>query len=390
MGIVNAAAAQAAPNAASGGVPVYNSTAVAVQMGDAVNQPNYQSLEGVRFDTFGTQIDVQSGQYWHVARFDMHNAAQYAIRVRNVVHNDAGDGNITGGTIYADGSIGVDGIRVESGGGLKIKGTKVLQFQRAVALQVADGPGTSDLLIDSSNSFENQTSGYCVRLGRANPAGTANWLNIRVEAQCVGGTEVYAGVSRVQLGGIMSFATYGYRIAGGDTVTIMDGATVFGAGAACVDVADPATNVQVGQVNRTSSPAVVVDERTTGAGPVRREHTRPLNLAQSASYTPIYRIDMPGFRGARVTLQIEGTIANKGVVNSIVDDTLSHNGTSVVVGTATPAVTAGYGVDVQFDTTSVPGSVIVGVRPNAAVGGGALTGSASIKVEGKSLYFKVL
>lgn len=379
--------------------PVASSSATAVQMGDAVSQPNSQSVEGIHVEGYQTQIDVQSGQYWHVTRFDLHNAGQCAFRLRNIPNHDAGDGNITGGTAYADSPVGDTGAAycIASGGGLKIKGTKVLQFGHAVDLLVVDGPGTSDLLVDASNSFENQVSGYASRYGRAGTNGI--WHNIRDEAQSVGGVEVYDGVDRVQIGGNRSYAPNGVKIAGGDNVTVLDGTAVHAAGTACVDIQDPATNVQVGQVNCTASPAIVLDERTTGAGQVRREHTRPIALAANAgsgpgnAYVPLYRIELPVSRGARVWVQVEGSLASKGAVNTLLDYTLTRNAVAVTaapVNAGNPVVTAGYGVDVQFDTTTVVGAVIVGVRNNAAAGGGALTGSVSIRVEGKSTYFKVL
>ena len=382
------------------GTTAAGSTASAVQMGGPGTNPVGQAIEDVAITGFGTQIDVQSGQWWHIARFDLHNPNRYAVRVRNLYNADSGDGIIDGGVIRADTSLCgtgcVTAVRYESGGGLKMRSTKVLQFQHAFDLEVADGAITSDLDIDGSNSFENQT-GTAVMLGQLGPAKTGTFAHVRVSPQVSNGQlTIGAGITDALLGGIYNQVGTAITINGGDGIRVSPDLIVRNASVAGVAVNDPAINVSVPSFRCTGCAAQVVDGRTSGAGPVERQDTRPISLAQSSSYTPLYEVDVPASRGARISVQVEGTLAGAGSVNTqsvntLLDVLVANSGSGIAIPATVSNVQAGQAaVDIQFDTTTVADAVRVGVRPNAAAGGGTLNGSVSVRVDGKSTYFKAL
>lgn len=370
-------------------------SAVAIQLADGVQNPRGQMVDHVAIRNFRDQVDVQSGEFWSLTHFDMYRAKRYGLRVRNGFHPDSGDGSVVAGSIYTDAVAGGDaGIRHESGGGLKVSTTKILQFARGVDLAIADNSETSDLFLDDSVSIEGQYQ-TAVSLGRFNTtrSGSGTFYNIKINAQIAASptaVAVHAGIANAVISPLVRSAGYGIVIDGGDNITVPDGTVMEQVGSAAVAVNDPATNISIGKINCTTCAAITNDNRVTGAGPMVRHETRPLNLQQSAIYKNFFQVDIPAFRGARISVQVEGVLQNVGAVNKLIDVIASNTGRAVAAPTPVSTAAVGAAVDVQFDVTSTPGSVKIGVRPNAAAGGGPLQGSITINVDGKSTLFKLL
>lgn len=368
-------------------------TAVAIQLADGVQNPRGQMVDHVAVRDFRDQVDIQSGEFWSFTHFDLYRAKRYGVRIRNGYNVDSGDGSIVAGAIYTDFVAGgAAAIRHESGGGLKVSATKILQFARGVDLAIADNGETSDLFLDDSVSIENQYE-TAVSLGRISPTGNGKFYNIKINAQIAGAptaVAVHAGISNAVISPLVRSTGYGIIIDGGDNITVPDGTVMEQVGSAAVAVSDPATNVSIGKINCTTCVAITSDNRVIGAGPMVRSETRPINLPQSASYTSLFQITIPAFRGTRISVQVEGILQSVGAVNKFVDVLASNTGSAVAVPTTISTASAGAAVDIQFDVASAVGSVKIGVRPNAAAGGGNLQGSVTIKVDGKSALFKLL
>ncbi|KQS85753.1 hypothetical protein ASG32_17840 [Methylobacterium sp. Leaf361] len=400
-------------------------TAVAVQMADGISNPRGQMVERIKAEGFQDQIDIQSGEFWTADNLDLHNAARYAMRVRNGFHADSGDGVIANSVLYADDPIGDTAIRQESGGGLRLVGVKTLQFNRSFVLAIADGGGTSNLMIDGSNSFENPRSSEAIKLGRIEGGTTGKVGNISIEAQVTGSIGVYPGVENVRLApitrdtnyGIMAQVTgsigvypgvenvrlapitrdtnYGIIIAGGDNISVLPGTSLLRILQQGVVIQDPATNVRVGDFLCAGCKTKVADQRVTGAGRIAIAEQRPISLptpASSAAFVPFYEIALAPYRGLRLSVEVEGLMQNVGAVNSVADVLMIHNGTTVSAPTPVAAQKdAGAApVELQFDTTTTPGAVRVGARVPATYSGGSLAGSITLKVDGRIASFKEL
>ncbi|KQU30251.1 hypothetical protein ASG63_17425 [Methylobacterium sp. Leaf94] len=367
--------------------------AVAIQMADGIQNPRGQMVDHVAIRDFRDQVDIQSGEFWSFTHFDLYRAKRYGMRIRNGFNVDSGDGSIVAGTIYTDLVAGGDAaIRHESGGGLKVSATKILQFARGVDLAIANDSETSDLFLDDSVSIEGQYD-TAVSLGRISPTGNGKFYNIRINAQIAAtpvSVAVHAGISNAVIGPIVRSTGYGVIIDGGDNITVPDGTVMEQVGSAAVAVNDPATNVSVGKVNCTTCVAITNDNRNTGAGPMTRYETLPINLPQSTSYKDIAQIDIPPLRGARISVQVEGVLQTVGNVNRFIDTLASNTGSAVSIPASLVDSSIGSQVDLRFDVGTVPGSVRIGVRPNAAAGGGNLQGSITIRVDGKTTRFKLL
>ncbi|KQS81677.1 hypothetical protein ASG32_02700 [Methylobacterium sp. Leaf361] len=266
-------------------------------------------VERIKAEGFQDQIDIQSGEFWTADNLDLHNAARYAMRVRNGFHADSGDGVIANSVLYADGPIGDTAIRQESGGGLRLVGVKTLQFNRSFVLAIADGGGTSNLMIDGSNSFENPRSSEAIKLGRIEGGTTGKVGNISIEAQVTGSIGVYPGVENVRLAPITRDTNYGIIIAGGDNISVLPGTSLLRILQQGVVIQDPATNVRIDDFLCAGCKTKVADQRVTGAGRIAIAEQRPISLptpASSAAFVPFYEIALAPYRGLRLSVEVEG------------------------------------------------------------------------------------
>lgn len=373
--------------------PVSNSTAVAVQLADGLQNPRGQMVDHVRAVGFQDQLDVQSGEFWSATYLDFYNATRYGVRIRNGVHPDSGDGVIAASTIYADAPIGDTAIRIESGGGLKVIATKTLQFNHSLVLAVADGANTSILMVDGSNSFENPYSSEAVHLGRIEGGTTGLYGHINIQAQLTGAVGVYPGVENVVLGTLTRNAPYGIVIQGGDNINVLPGTTFKGVDQALV-IQDPATNVNVGNFLCGGCRIKILDQRTSGTGRIDIDEVRPLNLPapfSSAAFTVPFEVQLAPARGLLLHVEVEGLMSNAGPVNTVADVLFSHNGNGVLAPVPVhPQVDSAIPIKLQYDTTSVPGSVRVGIRVPSAYTTSTMFGSVTLKADGRVNSLKVL
>ena len=410
-------------------------SAIALQLGEkqepdgstAVDAAS-QALDSIRTEGFGTAIDVQSGTFWHISHFDVHGAAQYGIRVRNFNYPDSGDGAIETGTIY---SSGIDGIRYEFGGGLKVGFTKILGGPHAFELAVPDSLtltargsstptvipiNTSDLFIPLGNSFENQTAGTVV-LGCNGPNGVANPNGVAgkptggvfngslfdmqeaappgTAALATTGVIVNGCVQGVDIeGGYGGFAG-AINILGGSYITAhprgIGGSLGYG-----VSIADGVVGVSVPYLppvtfNKAMGSGYynLIDNRSQPDGITDRQDVRVVDVPQSATATALYAIGIQPFTGARVTVEVEGIISNVGAVNTISDVLLTNTGGGVVAPTVLPtSVNAASSITVSY---AISGSTVsIGLIANNGGNASDFTGTFSIKVGGHtSSYLKL-
>lgn len=369
---------------------VSNSTAVAIQLADGVQNPRGQMVDHVRAVGFQDQLDIQSGEFWSATNLDFYNATRYGARIRNGYNVDSGDGVIANSAIYADNPIGVSGIRLESGGGLKVSTTKILQFATGADFAMADGAVTSDVFLDDTVSIEGQYN-TGVSLGRISGGTTGSLINIKVNAQIAGpptGIAIHDGVGNVSLAPIITSVSYGTVIDGGYNIALADGTPMQNVGVSAVTLQGTPSNVRIGRLNCTNCVAINQDQRaTTAAGPIDRSDMRPLTLAGGATAS-LYSLAIPAYHGARVVVQVEGVLNNVGVVNSL-RDSLATNGGSAVAMTSLNSTDAGTPMTVTFDTATTAGTVLVKVTNPNATAANNFIGSVSVRIDGKSSAFAI-
>lgn len=357
-------------------------SAVAVQLGDgAGSNPSGQALDFVHMVGFSTQLDIQSGQFWHLDHFDLYNAQQFAVRIRNLTNSDSGDGVINGGVMRADGTIGQSAIRYESGGGLKLFGTKILQFGTAFDLRVADGANTQNLTIDGTNSFENQ-SVEAVHLGRLGTTGI--FRNIKAHPQVDGGKSyVGAGLSGVVIGGIYDHASYAWNIAGGDNIVYDPTTVAKNMSVAAVVVNDPATHVKLPQsIACVTCGSLFADNRFSGVTSTTDEQL--VDVTSNSVATPVYDIFPTNFGGTIIQVDVSGIVQNGGVTSMRqVRQVLNTGFSNLVLSTAGTDASAGVPIQVNYDLTTVPGAVRVSVQRRTDYGGTEFQGVVRVNVVGK-------
>ena len=334
----------------------------------AVN-PAGQTVDTIRVEGFGTSVDVQSGQFWTVANSGLHGPGLYGIRARNFNYPDSGDGTVSNDVIY---SHGIDGVRYEFGGGLKMLSTKILGGPHAFELAVPDSliytvrgassptvtqVNTSDIFIPLTNSFENQTAGAVV-LGCNGPNGAANpnalTTNSDGSARAIGG--VFNGlVFDMQLaappngqaasgfvsngcvqgadvgGGYGGFGSGAININGGSGYNIhprgMNGLTGPGLTIAAGILNTTVPYIPPVNFNKSQGSGYynVTDNRATTDGLIVREDTRYVTVDQGSNYTYLYALGIPTFRGARATVEVEGLVQGVGQINAFLRRTTQQH-----------------------------------------------------------------
>ncbi|KQU17956.1 hypothetical protein ASG63_23760 [Methylobacterium sp. Leaf94] len=366
-----------------------NSLARGVQLSDGSENPRSQRIDNVSITDCYDQVDVQSGEFWSVNNVDLYRARRWGVRIRNATNPDSGDGIVSDSKIYTDVVAGgAAAIRLESGGGLKVSTTKTLQFDRSFDLAVADGADTSILHLADTNSFENPVTGEAVRLGRIEGGTTGTYKNIIVSAQLTGALGVYPGANNVTISTNTSNVPYGVVVQGGNNVNVTPATTLLEVEHGLV-IGDPATNVTVGQFACTACVQTIEDNRTAGQSSVARTESREINISLSTSYKDLYRVDLKMFSGAKIEVSVNGIVQTVGAVNTSTIQ-LATRGATTAAMTQAALTVGGAAVDLRFDTASITGSVVVGIRPNASAGGGNFSGIVTIKVDGRITGFRVL
>lgn len=99
---------------------------------------------------FWANVDIVQGYEWFIGRCQLHDPVKHGIRVRDVDLYDGGDGIIADCSMIAGPThlLPEAMIQWESGGGMKVAGTKIVnrgtaKFQVGINYQVADAVGTS-------------------------------------------------------------------------------------------------------------------------------------------------------------------------------------------------------------------------------------------------------
>lgn len=321
------------------------------------------------------------------------NDYRYGAYIQNVSSPDTNDGTIDG-NIFDTINGGSAAIHYESGGGLRVVNNKFLSHNYAVDLQVVDGANTGVLLINS-NSMEGQTTAS-VRLGKAgttglfgrvvitgneinNPSGDGILFNVgaydlTVSGNFIGGTAGHYGVDCT--------AGCNYAYIGGNQFESIGTA---------VRISPTSLLINVGE-NQYRNVAVPVENNIaadTAQAIVNSTYMNNVKVTSSTTYTNLFQIDMTGYRGCTIGLIIEGIVQGVGQVARYISS-VAHLGGGNCALTNISDTSAATAVDVQFDVTTTPGSIIIGVRRNAAAGGTEFDGPVTLTVGSNVRRVRVL
>jgi len=140
--------------------------------------PSGQESLGDRFDNieiFNAYqcMSIDRANLWTMDRCIFEGAVLDCLVVRNTFNADHGDGSISNST-FGSAPAGA-GIRYNSGGGLKVVNSKIFNCEFGIALNLASGAFTSDLLV-SNASIENVT--YALFFSRLGTIGTFSNIQI--------------------------------------------------------------------------------------------------------------------------------------------------------------------------------------------------------------------
>lgn len=146
-------------------------------------------------DGFYRDFDIVNGYEWYVSRCHFFDPVRDAIRIQDVTLPDGGDGIISDSFIISgpNNLTPNAGIEWNSGGGLKVAGTKIncrgtSQFTVGVDFAIADGATTSVGIVNGC-SIENTTYGVIVQ--NQGPSNTGVFAKIVISSNeffAAGGT----------------------------------------------------------------------------------------------------------------------------------------------------------------------------------------------------------
>jgi len=156
------------------------------------------------FNGFWTNLEFVQGYEWYIDRCHFFDPVTFGIRLRDTDIADAGDGIISNCFIYAGPThlTPTAGIQWESGGGIKVLGTKInrrgttAKFTVGINFQVADGISTSVAVV-TGNSIENTAYGVLVQ-------------------QSAGGTGIFSKIN-ISDNEIMTGSNYGIAVGPANT-----------------------------------------------------------------------------------------------------------------------------------------------------------------------------
>lgn len=364
--------------------------AIHIQSGDA------SMIDNVNINGFWIGIDSSNSYHWTVTGSMIEGHKKYGIRVRSITFPDGGDQGITNCTIQS--TLADAQIRWESGGGTKITSCKLVDGGVGFDAALTDGASTADLQIVNT-SLENFTVAALRYLRLGSTGGVSS--NTITGNQILAAT---AGVAGIIMGdGFFDTTITGNVIKGNSTAVGLEyqggagGGTVTGNEFLSWATGIKNTSTTYGlhvSGNRFGGVANWFEDNSVPGtvNPVvfeYRSKQRVSGLTSTATYTNLWQIDMSTFRSTEVDLFFGLLLNGVSRASRKINVIIGRESGNCIVTTVSDTV-SGAVIDVQFDVTTTAGSVIIGVKRNAAAGGTDLVGPIDIKATGHINKFKPL
>lgn len=354
----------------------------------------FQHIDAVSIVGGYDNIRGDNSYGWVFSRGYNVSPIRHGMFLRSILEPDRGDSSITS-TVFDTGIDSTAAIRYESGGGLKISTTKILDFDYGIDLQVSDGTATSVFTL-AGCSVENQDIA-CIRLGRAGTTGS--YTELLIVGNQINGNVIGDGII---LGtGVEDVTIVGNTIKGplaktGITIGALQRCVIEGNNFRGWDTAivkgNAAPRVIVGTNNYGAATTPLIDDSPQNLpfpGLALRTHVVSMSTTSTTTYTNLYRVELNVYRGAQLDLTIEGLLGNAGNVTRHIRCLVNRDAGNITVTTISDTA-AGVACDVQFDVTTTAGSVILGVRRNAAAGGTQLDATVTLSADGGVRSIRIL
>lgn len=365
--------------------------------GILLNDLDHTTIERCNIHGFYINIDTLKAAYWTIFNNLIYDPVKYNIRVQNTTSADEGDSEIIGNKLFANGNPNIDAhIYQSSSGGLRVIGNKFLYGKIGIQSEIIDGVITSILLINA-NSVELQSVNF-VKVKRLNLTGVIDYIAIT-------GNEFRS--DSIAAGIILDDGTTTCSVTG----NIMHGqntGTAIQVNNSAKDVTIDSNvfkiwsiGIQLNYSNGNNARATIgtnqfadtVTYNYKNIGYIQDTAIENENMTMNnvvatdnVTYQNVYQIDLSTFTGAYVEIDIYGIVTNSGSFTRRITKILNRESSNIVI-TAGADAAAGVAIDVNFDVTTVSGSVIMQVRKSGTTGN-ALNGTAAIKVRGDVVGFK--
>lgn len=376
-------------------------TGIRVTRGDGAH------LARVRTAGFWNNVSFEQSEYATFTDCLFIDPANYGLWTRNLTTGDQGDMSIKGCSFSYSGSVnwtGATAIRWESGGGLKLDNCKVNRgprggvgkFAFGVYLAVADGVSTSVFMF-TGNSFENTTSAGIL----ARPAGTTGSIG----KMAIVGNEFSANGVAIDVEGyspavpFSNLAIDGNVIDGSTNAIYLQNVDGFAIGPNILRVTGNGILIDTGCKNGVVGRQVVLgstsnvvqnnsstlfSDHTTGPVDIDWHDKRNIPLTTSTTvYTQLHSFGVSPYAAGVVEVTLSAIVQGVGSGTKVLrrSFTRGSGGTSSVTTVGTD-VASGANFDVNFDTSSTAGNIVVQIRLNSVTGGTDINGSSTIDIKG--------
>ena|GEM_PF-4450992 len=376
-------------------VTINRTTAAASVTGGAgivLNSGVQAVIERVYLNGWYDNIRNVDAYGWSIRDCFLTNPVRYGIYQQSIAEPDFGDSCLSNCVFDSSqaASYSLAALRIESGGGLKITANKFLHHVRAIDLQVSDGVDTSVLTV-TGNSLEN-FSADGIRLGRI--GSTSSYTDIVIGANQINAASAGSGNGiYIDAGiGLLDITGNTFKGSGSSTAinvnassdSVQIGENVHRYHAVGIAIGVSVYDLQIARQKYNTVTTYVNDGRFLNAGNTDvLEHSYLRNLGSitsAATYTSFYKLTVPAYCGAQLEVWINGLVNGVGAVASYRQVTLVSDGTNITATVNTTRDAAA--LDVQFDTTTAAGSVLIGVRRNSGGGGSNVIGTIEIRARG--------
>ena len=385
------------------------STAPTAGTGIRITKGDCAHLTRVRTAGFWNNISYEQSEYPTITDCLFIDPVNYGLWLRNTVTPDAGDMSILGSVFSFSGSVSrtaAAAIRWESGGGLKMTGCKINmgpgggigKFTYGLNLAAGTNVSTSVFAI-TGNSFENTTAAAI--LARPQDAtgqistisiGNNEFANCGVSIDLEGtsakpfyniaiGANVHQNVTQ---GVVLKYAS-------GAVVSSQKIGAVAGSGGVLIDVGCSSMRVHRQMILGnstgnmiTNNSSVTFSDHTTPPVDIDWHDKRHLPAITSTStYVNLWTVPIAAYATGFIDLKVTALVQGKGSGSITAKRSFirgsSGASTVAIVGTDT---TVGFTFDINFDTTSSVGNIVVQIRLNATTGGTDMNGSATLDMTG--------
>lgn len=306
--------------------------------------------------------------------------------------SDRGDSVVEACTIDTGSGGATYGIFWESGGGLRVLGTKILAHANAIMADIKTGVATQGLYV-SRCSIENFTS-YGIRVKRASGTPTFGFVEIignQLDGTGDGISLESAGVSQAKvLGNNIRVSNTKTGINFGAAVSGVEcsGNSLHGASVGIAIAADAQVTIGLNAYYGCTTNITDASGQDGTFGAVQHLYRVALaSTTSTVSYTDVCEIGVGDYRTVMLELTFDLILGSVGRASRVIRKMLNKE-TSTVTVTAIEDTAAGAVFDVQFDTAT-DDVVKVGIKKNSATGDGLL-GQIHVRMLGAASHFKDL